>query len=144
MFNYAEQNITTTFPDITSNKIITDDNDDGYGTQQIDFNFPFGGKNYSTLYVRTDGSICFEPGFNYLRTESAIKNSKVISVFASDLMIYPNDGDGIFYQGDTNSATFRWKTPIYDHQEQNVDVAVKLYPSGKIEFIKTLEDFSSE
>ncbi len=134
IYNYAEQNITSNFPNITSNKIITDDNDDGYGTQQIDFDFPFDGQNYSTLYLRTDGSICFEPGFDYLRSESAIKNAKTISVFASDLMMYPDDGDGIFYQGDANSATFRWKASIYDHQEQNVDVAITLYPSGKMEF----------
>lgn len=134
LFDYTEQEITESYPSITSNQIEFDNDDDGYGTQQLDFQFPFGGQTTNNVYIRTDGSIAFEPGFTYLRTEDAIKNAKIISVFASDLMIYPDFGDGVYYEGDENSATFRWKTSLYAQPDVNVDVAVTLYPNGTIKF----------
>ncbi len=132
--HYNEQTHSDAFPAITGNPVTTTSDDDGYGTQNIDFDFPFYGSYYNQLYISTDGSIIFEPNFTYLRTESAIKANKVISPFASDLMIYPADGDGIFYEGDANHATFRWKTSLYGDQSANVDVAVTLYPNGNIKF----------
>lgn len=134
LYDYSEQTISQTYPAISSNVISVDDNDDGYGVQQIDFQFPFGGQTYNQIYLRTDGSIAFEPGFTYLRSEDAIKNAKVISVFAADLMIYPENGDGIFYEGDENSATFRWKTSLYGQPDADIDVAITLYPDGTINF----------
>jgi len=132
--NYNELPNTNTFPNINSNTIATDNDDDGFGVQNLDFEFPFYGKNYQTLYILTDGSIRFDSGFDYLRNEDAIKSNKVISAFASDLMIYPADGDAIYYEGDTTHATFRWKTSLFDNQAANVDVAVTLYPNGEIKF----------
>ena len=132
--NYQEQNASGTFPSITSNQISVDNDDDGYGSQQLDFDFPYYGENYNQLYILTDGSIVFEPGFDYLRTETAIKTHKMIGVFASDLQIYSGTGQGIFYEGDANHATFRWKTALYGNNTANVDVAVTLYPDGNIQF----------
>ena len=134
LHHYQEQTNTGSFPGITSNQIAVDNDDDGFGSQHIDFDFPFYGEFYNQLYVLTDGSIVFEPGFSYLRTESAIKSTKIISVFASDLQIFPANGQGIFYEGDANHATFRWKTSIYGDDTVNVDVAVTLYPDGQIKF----------
>lgn len=131
--DYTEEALTGTFPTST-NQLTPNDNDDGYATKTIDFDFPFYGKNYNQLYISTDGSIIFEPNFSYTRSEDAIKGTKVISVFASDLMIFPADGDGIFYNGDTNSATFRWKTSLFGQQSANIEVAVTLYPNGEIKF----------
>lgn len=130
----TETSISESFPSITSNPVTLSDNDDGYGMQVIDFDFPFFGKMYDTLYIRSDGSITFEPGFDYVRSESAVIANKIISVFASDLMIYPADGDGIFYEGDATHATFRWKTALWSNESANVDVAVTLYPNGNIKF----------
>ncbi len=132
--DYDESTISETYPNITSNQITTDNDDDGCGMQVIDFDFPFYGNNYDTLYIRTDGSIVFESGFTYLRSEDAIRTEKTISVFASDLMIYPDQNDGIFYEGDDTHATFRWKTSLYGIADANIDVAVTLYPNGEIKF----------
>ncbi len=130
--NYQEQNIQDIFPTITSNQINVTNDDDGYGSQQLDFDFPFYGTYFNQIYVLTDGSIVFEPGFDYLRTETAIKSHKIISVFASDLEIFSGAGQGIFYEGDAAHATFRWKTSIYGDNTVNVDVAVTLFPDGRI------------
>ncbi len=132
--NYNEQNISNTFPAITGNQISVNDNDDGFGSRQLDFDFPFYGELYNQLYVLTDGSIVFEPGFDYLRTEGAIKTHKMIGIFASDLKIFSGTGQGIFYEGDASHATFRWKTALFGNNTANIDVAVTLYPNGNIEF----------
>lgn len=132
--DFSENTISEYYPAITSNKITVSDNDDGYGMKVIGFKFPFAGKLYDTIYVRTDGSISFEPGFSYIRDANAIENSKIISVFASDLMLYPADGDGIYYYGNQYSALFRWKTSLYNQQSANIDVAIRIFFDGRINF----------
>ena len=133
VIDYSEDTQSGTYPP-AGTQLTPDNNDDGFAAQAIEFDFPFYGQNYNQLYISTDGSIIFEPNFTYLRSEDAIQGAKVISVFACDLMIYPADGDGIFYEGDANSATFRWKTSLYDQQDRDVDVAITIYPSGEIKF----------
>ncbi len=132
--DYNENVITDNYPAITAQQINTDNDDDGFGSKTLDFDFPFYGQLYNQVYILTDGSITFEPGFAYLRTESAIKSNKMIGVFASDLMMYPAEGDGIYYEGNATHATFRWKTSLYGNQAANIDAAVTLYPDGKIKF----------
>jgi hypothetical protein len=131
--DYNEEALTGTFPTAT-NQLTPNNDDDGFATKSLDFTFPFYGEEYSQVYVSTDGSIVFEPEFSYIRSEDAIKGARVISVFASDLMIYPDDDDGIFYSGDENSATFKWKTSLYGNQSANIEVALTLFPSGEIKF----------
>jgi len=131
---YNETNNNNSFPSITSHPVTTDNNDDGYGSQDLDFEFPFYGKKYDEVYLLTDGSIVFKSEFSYIRDETAIENNKVISVFASDLMLYAEDNDAIYYEGDATHATFRWKTSLYNNQDANIDAAVTLYPNGDIEF----------
>ncbi len=133
VIEYNEENLNDAFP-IATNLLTPTDYDDGYASKTIDFEFPFFGEEYNQLYISTDGSIVFEPQFSYIRSEDAIKGAKVISVFASDLMIFPANGDGLFYEGDENSATFKWKTSLYGNESANIEVALKLYPSGEIKF----------
>ncbi|NPA44039.1 MAG: T9SS type A sorting domain-containing protein [Chlorobi bacterium] len=131
--DYLEDDLSETFPTATS-QLTPNDNDDGFATKSLQFSFPFYGKEYNELYLSTDGSIIFEPEFSFIRSEDAIKGARVISIFASDLMIYPDDGDGIFYSGDENSATFKWKTSLYGNQSANIEFAVTLFPSGEIRY----------
>ena len=131
--NYTEENLSKTFPNITSTKLTPTNNDDGYATQALDFDFPFYGKTYSELYITTDGSIAFNPTFAYVRSENAIIGNQVISAYAYDLLI-DNSDHGIYYEGDSNSATFRWKETLFGDTSATIDVAVTLYPDGNIEF----------
>jgi len=134
LHKYNENPLSETFPNISTVQLTPTDNDDGFAVQSLEFDFPFYGESYNELYISTDGSVLFEPGFNYLRTEEAIMGNKMIGVFASDLMIYPADADGIFYEGDNTYATFRWKAGLYGNQSANIDAVVTLYPSGEIKF----------
>jgi len=130
LINYEEDELTTSFPYISDIQLTPNSNDDGLAIQNLEFDFPFYGQSYNQIFVSTDGSLIFDESFNYLRSEEAIANNKTISIFASDLMLYPEYGDGLFYEGDENSATFRWTTSLYDQPSVVVDVAVILYPSG--------------
>ncbi len=130
--DYIETSGSGAFPSITSGVLTPTNNDDGYATQILDFDFPFYGKTYNELYISTDGSLLFEPGFDYLRTEEAIKSKKMIGVFAYDLLY--ESGNALYYEGDDTSATFRWKATTWTDDSAEVDVAVKLFPSGEIEF----------
>lgn len=130
---YTEENLAESFPTISSNKLTPNNNDDGYATQSLDFDFPFYGKNYNELYITTDGSIGFDPSFTYVRSENAIIGNKVISAFAYDLLINSSD-HGIYYEGDSTSATFRWKETLFNQTTANIDVAVTLYPDGTIKY----------
>ena len=132
--NYAEENLSADYPNIETNQLTPTNDDDGYAAQELDFDFPFYGAIYNEVFILTDGSIYFEEGFTYIRNEDAIRTNKTISVFAADLMLYPAQNDGLFYEGDETHATFRWKTSQYDQPDVNVDVAITLFPSGEIQF----------
>lgn len=131
---YSENNNQAAYPAITSNQLIPSDNDDGFATQTIDFPFPFYGETYQDLVITTDGSIAFSGQFEYVRSLAALKSVRAITPYGTDLMIYPEYNDGIFYEGDATHATFRWKISKFDLPQFDNDFAVTLYPDGTITF----------
>lgn len=132
--DYEELENNDPFPDIHTEQLTPSNNDDGYALKTLDFDFPFYGETYRDLVILTDGSILFEGGFQFLRSVAALRAMKAISVYASDLMIYPADNDGMWYEGNSESATFHWRTSKWNQQDVYVDVAVTLTPTGSIEF----------
>ena len=134
LINYEESHIIGIYPAITDEQLIPTDNDDGYITKELDFLFPFYGEMTNQVTLLTDGSIVFEEAFTYIRDEEKLKTSRAISAYCTDLMLYPDQGDGIFYQGNSQMAMFRWKASKYNEPEVNIDVVVVLFPSGIIDF----------
>jgi hypothetical protein len=134
LINYEESHIIGIYPAITEEQLIPTDNDDGYVTRELDFAFPFYGEMVNQVTLLTDGSIVFEEAFTYIRDEEKLKTNKAITAYCTDLMLYPDQGDGIFYQGNSQGAIFRWKTSKFNEPEVNIDVAVVLFPNGYIDF----------
>jgi hypothetical protein len=132
--DFSEEQITADFPAITTNQLTPTNDDDGYVIQNINFNFPFYGKTYNELTVLTDGAITFDGKFSYIRDNMAIISNQCIAAYCSDLMIYPGQGDGMFYEGDDTHATFRWKTSKYDDPGFDLDAAITLFADGTIRF----------
>ncbi|MCK5075022.1 MAG: hypothetical protein KAR38_01545, partial [Calditrichia bacterium] len=132
--DYEESELSQTFPNITTTELVPNNYDDGTVVQELDFSFPFFGEEYNELIISTDGSILFSGSFVYLRNESALQQYKAISVYAADLEVQTDQGDGLWYEGDENSATFHWKTSMWEQPDVNIDVAAKLYLDGTIEF----------
>ncbi len=134
LINYEENPIIGTYPAITDELLTPTDYDDGFAVKELEFPFPFYGETYDKVTLLTDGSIVFAEAFDYIRDEEKIKISKVITAYCADLMIYPEQGDGIYYQGNANCAIFRWKTSKFDEPGVNIDVAVVLNANGNIDF----------
>jgi len=131
---YSETPIANTFPAITTNQLQPTNDDDGFAIQPLDFNFQFYGESFNEVTILTDGAITFDGNFGYIREDASITANRCIAAYCADLMIYPGQGDGIFYEGDETHATFRWKVSKFDLPNFNVDFAVTLYSDGKIEF----------
>ncbi len=133
--NYLHQMGNQTFPNITAQQLYPNSNSSGIATKTIDFDFPFFGNNYNKISIHTDGYLMFteEPyPWTFLVDEfNLFKNLKNIS----PLMCKPLgvSGGGMWYEGDQNKATFRWKTTEYGTSNVQ-NFAVTLYPSGEIEF----------
>jgi len=134
IISYQEDDLTYNFPAIQDELLVPTNNDDGYAEKDLEFNFPFYGELYDHLVIITDGSIIFSNQFEYIRNEDNLIANKAITPYGADLMVYPEQGDGIWYSGDENSATFRWKTSMWEQPDVDVDVAVTIYPDGNIEF----------
>lgn len=132
--DYTEEQIAHDFPAIEANQLEPTNDDDGFAMLPLDFDFFFYGETYNELTILTDGAITFDGNFGYIRDDGAIMGNKCIAAYCSDLMIYPALGDGIFYESDENSMTIRWKTSKFDEPSFFVDVAITLYPDGKIQF----------
>ena len=128
------------FPYAVSNELIPENLEDGFIMQEIDFEFPFYGEIYNKIAVHVDGFLMFdEQDYPYVYIwdeELLLQSVKTIGPLINPELIIQNfDNDGIWYEGDENSATFRWKASIYQEEENNeINFAVKLYPSGQIEF----------
>jgi len=133
-FDYPEYELTGDFPDPAGTLLSPTNNDDGYAEVDLDFDFPFYTDHYDHLLVSTDGSILFGDTFQYVRSAENIKSTMAISPYCSDLMIYPEFGDGIWYSGDENSATFHWITSLFSQPGIDLEFQATLYPSGDIEF----------
>ena len=135
---YMENNFTDNFPAINTQILSPSSHDNGYVSQDIDFSFPFYGKIYNRFVVHTDGFLMFdEQIYEWPYTIDKMllfKNVSSISPFWTDLRIYPSLGDGIWYEGNEEYAIFRWKESINNQPETDINFAVKLYPSGNIEF----------
>lgn len=132
--DYDQSTGSSEFPEIDDVQLNPTSNDDGYAIQEIDFEFPFYGESFDEITVLTDGSLTFGGSFTYIRSISNLKYRKAITPYGSDLMIYPDQSDGIFYEGDETYAAFRWKTSKYNNPGFDVESAVIIYPDGKIEF----------
>ncbi len=136
--NFTETNYTQTFPMVNAQQLTPSNNDDGYALKQLDFTFPFYGEEYDEVRVNVDGTIMFEDYFNWPYTVYdffTFTKNKHIAPFNTDLRIYPSGNDGMWYEGDTNFAIFRWKVSVNGQQgTSELNFAVQLFKNGDIRF----------
>jgi hypothetical protein len=131
---YASETDWQSLTEISTNQLAPTSNDDGYAELELDFELPFYDEVYSTIYVLTDGSVIFEPQFEYIRSEDNIIANQTITPFGSDLMLYPEQGDGIWYEMESDSVYIYWRTSKYDNPGFDAEFALKLTSEGQVEF----------
>jgi len=144
-FTYDELIQTIAFPPVTGTQLFPPNNDESHVMQALDFSFPFYGEYYDTLWLHTDGTIQLQNDifhWYYLIKEDLLFPRNInIAPFLSDLYLYNNQG--IWYEGDENSAIFFWKASVNGQTTTNLNFAVKLFPSGIIEFYYGVMDFNN-
>lgn len=136
--NYTETSETGTFPQTDEEQLSPGNNSTGYATKTLDFTFPFYGQDIDQVRVNVDGYISFENMFEWpyqVYDFFHYTKNKLISPFQANLRIYPTENDGIWYEGDENSATFRWQASVDGYQSTSeLNFAVQLFSNGDIHF----------
>ncbi|MBN1948215.1 MAG: hypothetical protein JW784_00565 [Candidatus Cloacimonetes bacterium] len=143
ILDYQEEETIDLFPSGEENLLVPTNYDDGYAIAELDFSFPFYNEFHDQILVSTDGSILFGEEFLYIRNEDNLMASRAITPYGTDLMIYPEFDEGIWFSGDENSARIHWKTSRYNQPEFDAEFCVMLYADGLIEFYYNPEYYSS-
>jgi hypothetical protein len=135
---YDEEYSTADFPVVDDQDISPGNPEDGYTAKTIDFNFPFNGETHNTIYAYVDGFIRFGTSvFNWpyhVYDFLTWTKNPFISPFSADLVLYSTTGDGMFYEGNSEYAAFRWNASISGQYFSDVQFTVILFPSGEIEY----------
>ncbi len=138
--DYNETTTTAPFQTTASVHLFPNNNNDGFVGQALDFDFPFYGKKFTKVYAQVDGYLRFDDQvypWPFVGDELLMmKSTRNISPYmCKPMVITTGDGDGIWYEGNSNYALFRWKTSIFGFTgTTDLNFAVKLYPSGRIEY----------
>lgn len=126
---------TAPFPNISGEQLYPNNATYGHAEKQIDFDFPFYGQTYNTFYPHVDGYLMFAAGeypWTFLTDEfNLFQNLMNISPYMCK-PLGTSGGGGMWYEGDENSATFRWKAIEYGTGNE-LNFATTLYPDGKID-----------
>ena len=137
--DYPETISTDIFPTVFATQLVPTNNNTGYAIQDLSFSFPFYQQVINKLYIYADGFILFDDQpytYPYLVDPNLLfKQTSILCPFMTDLRLYYSSGDGMWYEGDENSATIRWKASINSMSgSTDLNFAVKLYPNGTIEY----------
>jgi hypothetical protein len=140
---FHQQFFESSYPEIEGTQLELEAPNYKFARLELEFNFPFYGEEYNELYVHRDGFIMFEPSIYpwpyYKDTYLLFRTVKNISAFLfTPVKYYPGtkEGEGIWYEGNSDSAIIRWKQPLayYDETIGFGDFAVKLFADGTIEY----------
>lgn len=140
MCDYNETTQQTPFPTVNAQQLSISNSSSGFTEVVLPFEFPFYGKKYTKVYPHVDGYLMFQPDLMpwtfVIYEKTLLKNMRNISPYMSKpLNLYPAEGDGIWYEGTSEYAIFRWKSAMYGSgPSTELNFATKIYPDGKIEF----------
>lgn len=136
--NFTETALSESLPMVDDEELIPSSSNDGYATKNLGFTFPFYDHEFDYVRVNVDGYISFENMFDWpyqVYDFFHYTKNKLISPFQADLRLYDANGDGLWYEGDENSATFRWQASVNGYQNNSeLNFAVTLHKNGDIQF----------
>lgn len=141
--NYEEDSRTEAFPEMDWQPIEVTDNDDGLAEIELPFNFYFYGRMHGAVTFLTDGSLSFDNNFTYIRNEENLKVANCITAYGTDLMAYPEYGDGFYYYFEDDLAMFRWTVSKYNNPDFDADFVIALSEYQDIEFYYNEEAITS-
>jgi hypothetical protein len=131
--DYSMEEFSGSFPTINGTNLVLSSSDNGYGTINLPFNFPFFDKEYNQLVINADGFFTFryeELNWPYLCSkENQNRATKMIAPFLADLVL-----SSVKYEMDTNIVTLFISGKVKNEIDNGIRFVVKLYKSGVIEF----------
>jgi hypothetical protein len=136
---YGQIHETSMLPAISGNPLQFADTVHATTLQKLDFNFPFYGDSYDSVYIHTDGFLMFDDQqypWPYMHDEELmIRKSNNIAPFLN-VYLYLNEsaGNGVWYEANDTQAAFRWHMTSDKLQSNQVEFAIILYATGEIEF----------
>jgi hypothetical protein len=140
--DYLEFGTEDEFPIVYDTQLFPTHNDDGFAELDLEFSFPFYNELFDHVLITTDGSITFGDEFGYIRNEENLIATKAITPYGADLMIFPEQNDGMWYNCNENSVSFHWKTSRYNQPEADAEFIATLYSTGDIEFFYNSENIT--
>lgn len=137
--HYEESHSPHVFPYVTDELLVFEDTIGSSVVKKLDFEFPFYGKHYDSIWIHTDGFIMFDSQdypWPYMYDENLmVKNTKNISPLLNKYMyIDMSDNDGVWFTGGETYVAIRWKMSCNKNGQSDMNFALWLFPSGKIEF----------
>jgi hypothetical protein len=141
---YYQQQFDFPMPGIDEEQLFPEFPGHKFAGKKINFEFPFFGKKYDTVYVHQNGFVMFEPDlypWPYFNDPFLLfKKVKNISAFYFSPVEYYNDPlrdePEMWYEGNEFYAAFRWNGPLYyfDEMVGEGEFAVVLNHDGMINF----------
>lgn len=138
--NYKINRAMADFPEFSENLIMPNSYNDTMAIQKLDFSFPFYGNYFDTVAVSSSGYLQFDENmffWSYLvDLPYFLKSNRVIAPFlCPDMIVDDAYENGIWYEGDSTKASFRWKTTLAEQPGSGIfNFALSLYPNGNIDF----------
>lgn len=136
LIDYDEVENTNEFPsgEFISAEFPHNNPDNDIIPVKLDFMFPFYGNLYDSIFVSTDGYICFENKYFYIQDEESLTGTKVIAPHAADLTCFPSYGNGVYLLSDLNSFAVVWEASMRSDETADLKFACKIFSDGRIEF----------
>lgn len=144
MTPYHQQRFDFPMPEIDDEQLLPFSLNGQFATKKIDFEFPFYGKKYDTIYMHEDGFLMFEPDlypWPYFNDPGLLfRKVRNISVFNFRPVKYYHDPlreePEMWYEGNEFYAAFRWMGSLYYFDEKigEGEFAVVLNDDGTINF----------
>jgi hypothetical protein len=136
--HFEQESFAGLIPPIEGDQVELNDPESGFGLQTLEFEFPFYGKTYDSVYIHVDGFLQFDDQYlpwPYLYDEHLfIRKIKCISPYFNRFQSLGSESNGIWYEGNEHFAAFWWKTNSNNPETENLEYAVFLHASGEIEF----------
>lgn len=137
--SFLEEVFTDTFPAITETRVLPVVGNNEKVTVTLPFEFPFYEKRHTRMTIYTDGALIFEASsYTYpyaINKQKLLALNRAIYPWYNSALQLPQTHDWIYYQADSSRATVRWNASVVLNEHlYDVNFAVRLYPSGVIEF----------
>ncbi len=147
--HYTEESVQGTVPAVSGEELQVSDTIHGRALCVLDFEFPFHGRTYDSIWVHTDGFILFDDQdypWPYLYDEELmIRNTRVIApCLNTKLYIGSIGNDGIRYEGDASKAAFRWTMTATQPAGKKFDFVMELYTTGEVRIYTPGEQFGQD